>query len=73
MLDLYANWRRALDGPIATPRPTENNGNELLKWDVWKSLDDKDPEDCKADYVDLIEMMNAELLRLDPTLTFTNE
>ena len=41
--------------------------------DRWKSMDDKDPDDCKADYIDLIENMNAELLRMDPTLTFTNE
>ena len=64
LLDLYANWRRALDGPISTPRPEGMPGKEHYKWDRWNSLTDKSVDDCKRDYVALIESMNVELIRL---------
>ena len=72
LLDLYGNWRRANDGPITTPRPIGFVGKETLKWDIWKSLDYKSPDECKSDYIALIRSMNKELLLSDPTLDFTN-
>ena len=71
LLDLYSNWRRANDGPVTTPRPVGFVGKETLKWDIWKSLDYKSPDECNSDYIALIENMNKEMLRTDPTLDFT--
>lgn len=70
VLKLYGNWRRANDGQVSTPRPTGFPGKERLKWDHWKAMDDKSVEECKRDYIEIIEKMNKELLLSDPTLTF---
>ena len=73
LLDLYANWKVARDGPAPDNNTHGPVGKEKYKWARWKAASGKTTEQAKLDYIELIERLNKELLMSDPSLTFTNE
>lgn len=64
LLNLYANWKVARDGPAPEDNPRGPMGQEQMKWARWKAESGKTTEQAKIDYIEIIEGMNAELIRL---------
>lgn len=52
MLNFYAYFKQATEGPVASPRPSFYNVVGRAKWDAWKRLGDMPKEEAMDRYVD---------------------
>lgn len=51
LLILYGLFKVATVGKVDTPRPGFVDFKGKAKWDAWKKVEDKDPEEAKKDYI----------------------
>lgn len=51
LLILYGLFKVATVGKVDTPRPGLFDLKGKAKWDAWKKVEDKAPEDAKKDYI----------------------
>uniref|UniRef100_A0A1I7XWS5 ACB domain-containing protein n=1 Tax=Steinernema glaseri TaxID=37863 RepID=A0A1I7XWS5_9BILA len=53
-LTYYGLYKQATEGPCTKPKPGFWNVIEGYKWDAWNKLGDKDSEESKQEYIDLV-------------------
>lgn len=51
LLILYGLFKVGTVGKVNTARPGIFDLKGKAKWDAWKKVEDKDPEDAKKDYI----------------------
>ncbi|KAK0421232.1 hypothetical protein QR680_015126 [Steinernema hermaphroditum] len=53
-LTYYGLYKQATEGPCTKPKPSFWNVIEGYKWDAWNKLGNKDSEESKREYIDLV-------------------
>ena len=56
-LTLYALYKQATEGDVSGKRPGFTNPVGRAKYDAWKSMEGKDPEDAKKEYIEAVQAL----------------
>ncbi|KAE8728911.1 Acyl-CoA-binding protein [Hibiscus syriacus] len=56
-LILYGLYKQATVGPVNTSRPGMFNLKEKAKWDAWKAVEGKSPDDAMNDYITKVKQL----------------
>lgn len=57
LLRLYALYKQAADGDLATPRPGLGDLVGRVKWDAWNALQGTPAEEAMRRYVELVGLL----------------
>jgi acyl-CoA-binding protein len=57
LLKLYALYKQATEGNIKRERPAGFDFKAVAKYDAWAALHDKAPDECKKEYIDLVNSL----------------
>lgn len=57
LLKIYALYKQASEGDVASKRPGFTDLVGRAKWDAWKALEGKAANAAMQDYIDLIESL----------------
>lgn len=57
LLQLYALYKQATEGDVATPKPGFSDMVGRFKWDAWSKLKGVGSEDAMQRYIDQIESL----------------
>jgi diazepam-binding inhibitor (GABA receptor modulating acyl-CoA-binding protein) len=59
LLTLYGLFKTATVGKVNTSRPGLFDPKGKAKWDAWKKVEDKSPEEAKQEYILKVQQLQA--------------